>query len=133
MAEAAGEENMLYVIVNPKAQSGRTGKLWEKVEARLKEKNAEYEQVKAENAGGLMGQVAQLTKPVPAGEGEKGAVDLLVIGGDGTLNDVVSAVGDFSRVRVGLIPSGSGNDFARDLKLSKDGYKLSEQLFSASE
>ena len=116
---------MYHVIVNPRAQSGRTGKLWRKIEARLNEKGAEYEVVKAQSAGDLMGQISRMTES--AGDGAE-AVKLLVIGGDGTLNDVVNSIGDFSRVQVGLIPSGSGNDFARDLKLSRDKLGLLDTI-----
>ena len=45
--------------------------------------------------------------------------DLVVAaGGDGTLNEVVNGVADqIDRVRVGLIPLGTGNDFARAVNL----------------
>lgn len=38
--------------------------------------------------------------------------DIIVIGGDGTFNEVLNGISDFSKWNVGLIPSGSGNDFA---------------------
>ncbi|MFN2475092.1 MAG: diacylglycerol kinase family protein [Chthoniobacterales bacterium] len=43
---------------------------------------------------------------------------VVAAGGDGTLNEVVNGVaGHLDRVRVGLIPLGTGNDFARMLEL----------------
>jgi diacylglycerol kinase (ATP) len=46
---------------------------------------------------------------------------LIAAGGDGTLNEVINGVGRRSRnVRVGLLPLGTGNDFARCLNLPKD-------------
>lgn len=47
------------------------------------------------------------------------ACDLIVAaGGDGTLNEVINGVAqDLERVQVGLIPLGTGNDFARMLDL----------------
>ena len=44
---------------------------------------------------------------------------LLVVGGDGTINEVLNGILDFDRVRLGVIPTGSGNDFGRNLKLPK--------------
>lgn len=44
-------------------------------------------------------------------------------GGDGTLNEVVNGVmqaGGLDRVTIGLLPLGTGNDFARMLHLSED-------------
>jgi diacylglycerol kinase (ATP) len=43
---------------------------------------------------------------------------IVAAGGDGTLNEVVNGIGeDADRVRLGLIPLGTGNDFARCLNL----------------
>src|SRR5438067_9295680 len=43
---------------------------------------------------------------------------IIAAGGDGTLNEVLNGVAeDLERVRIGLVPLGTGNDFARSLKL----------------
>lgn len=43
---------------------------------------------------------------------------IIAAGGDGTLNEVVNGIGHSSRfVRLGLLPLGTGNDFARCLRL----------------
>lgn len=42
-----------------------------------------------------------------------GADNVIAIGGDGTFHEVLNGVTDFSAVRIGFIPSGRGNDFAR--------------------
>jgi diacylglycerol kinase (ATP) len=48
----------------------------------------------------------------------KGCKLIVAAGGDGTLNEIVNALGEKnSGVRVGLIPLGTGNDFARTLGL----------------
>lgn len=43
---------------------------------------------------------------------EQGAEKLIVLGGDGTLHEVLNGIVDPSRCTLGLIPSGTGNDFA---------------------
>jgi diacylglycerol kinase (ATP) len=51
----------------------------------------------------------------------KGCEMIVAAGGDGTLNEVVNGIGATSSdVRLGLIPLGTGNDFARTLGLPTD-------------
>lgn len=54
-----------------------------------------------------------------AREAARDGYELIVAaGGDGTLNEVINGIADhLSQVRVGLVPLGTGNDFARMLKL----------------
>ena len=43
---------------------------------------------------------------------------VIAAGGDGTLNEVVNGIAEFSAdVQIGLVPLGTGNDFARSLQL----------------
>jgi diacylglycerol kinase (ATP) len=52
---------------------------------------------------------------------QKGRKLVIAAGGDGTLNEVVNGIGEKARgVRVGLIPLGTGNDFARTLGVPAD-------------
>jgi diacylglycerol kinase (ATP) len=57
-----------------------------------------------------------------AREAVRGGADLVVAaGGDGTLNEVVNGLADdFAKVRLGLIPLGTGNDFARSIGIPDD-------------
>ena len=48
--------------------------------------------------------------------------NIIVIGGDGTLNEVLNGISDFSKWNVGIIPTGSGNDFASCLNLPTKNY-----------
>ena len=45
---------------------------------------------------------------------------LLVIGGDGTLNEVLNGIQDLEHTTLSCIQTGSGNDFARNMHLEKD-------------
>ncbi len=44
--------------------------------------------------------------------------DIIVIGGDGTFNEVINGIVDLDKWNLGLIPAGSGNDFAVCLGLN---------------
>ena len=53
---------------------------------------------------------------------------LIAVGGDGTLNEVINGVDLNSNIVVGLLPYGTGNDFARGQKLKFDGHFLFELI-----
>ena len=48
---------------------------------------------------------------------QKGATDIIALGGDGTLHEVLNGLHDPTACRLGLIPSGTGNDFAEKIGL----------------
>ena len=52
-----------------------------------------------------------------------GATDIVVVGGDGTLHEVLNGFSDFERVNLGLIPCGTGNDFAAAVGIPEDPEK----------
>lgn len=52
---------------------------------------------------------------------ERGFDIIIASGGDGTLNEVVAGVSPFEkRPKIGLIPTGTTNDFARALRIPRD-------------
>ncbi|WP_010308537.1 diacylglycerol kinase [Kurthia senegalensis] len=54
---------------------------------------------------------------------ERGFDIIIAVGGDGTLNEVVAGVSEFEkRPKLGLIPMGTTNDFARAVKIPRDIY-----------
>ncbi|MBQ8283798.1 MAG: YegS/Rv2252/BmrU family lipid kinase [Clostridia bacterium] len=57
-----------------------------------------------------------------------GATDLVVIGGDGTLHEVLNGMVDPTACRIGLIPSGTGNDFAEKIGLPMDAEKAALRI-----
>src|SRR5881394_4217686 len=51
----------------------------------------------------------------------KGCELIIAAGGDGTLNEVINGIGEnLGEARVGLIPLGTGNDFARTIEVPTD-------------
>ena len=51
----------------------------------------------------------------------KGCELIIAAGGDGTLNEVINGIGEnLGEARVGLIPLGTGNDFARSIGVPTD-------------
>lgn len=46
--------------------------------------------------------------------------NIIVVGGDGTLNEVLNGINNLSKWNIGIIPAGSGNDFASCLGFKYD-------------
>ena len=75
---------------------------------------------------------AALNRVLAAVERKPGSDDpiVVVVGGDGSLHALVNALhrsGDLDRTWVGLIPLGTGNDFARGVGLSLDSAEAAAQ------
>lgn len=108
----------MKIIVN-KTAGGKHGKKVQKalnaVERRLNEKNIEYSVHFTE----YKGHGTVLTKELIDG----GATKIVVLGGDGTLHEVINGFDNFENVSLGLVPCGTGNDFAHALGLPKDPQK----------
>jgi diacylglycerol kinase (ATP) len=71
---------------------------------------------------------------IAAADAVKRQFDLIVaVGGDGTLNEVVSGVSGFEeRPKIGLIPMGTTNDFARAVHIPRDINKAVEIIIEGN-
>lgn len=105
-----------YVIVNPTAGSGRAGR-----------RSGGF--VDGWRDGGAAVRVVHTTGPGHATRLATEAVDagwgaVVAVGGDGTVHEVGQALlqsaGDAPTVALGIVPLGSGNDFARAVGLPAD-------------
>lgn len=110
---------MLYFIVNPNASSGRSYKIWKKLELIVKRRKTQYRVLFTEYPGHATKLAAQLT----AGTEKNREKILAVLGGDGTLNEVIQGIHLQASVKLGYIPAGSGNDFCRGMGLSRNPEK----------
>lgn len=106
---------MYYIIVNPASKTGKGKKIWAELEPVLIEKKIEYKVLFSKKAGHVIYLVHELCEHILS-KSKEALLNLIVLGGDGTLNESLQGITDFSRVRIGYIPTGSSNDFARDMK-----------------
>jgi len=104
---------MYHFIVNIHGGSGKAFLKWNKIRALLNEKKVEFK-VRVPQAVGDASRIAREISELPEDD-----IRIVVVGGDGTINEVLNGITDFSRVKLGLIPTGSGNDFTRGLKLPR--------------
>lgn len=107
---------MYHIIVNPASRSGKGLKIWEKqVEPALRRDGVDYRAYFSERAG----DVVKITEDILSHAGDS-PVSLIILGGDGTVNEALQGIHDASRVILGYIPTGSSNDLARDLNIPTD-------------
>jgi len=110
---------LIAFIVNPAAGNGKAYKMIPKIEKYMNEKNIKYKFFITKYPG---------HGTVLAREAIKDDFEIVVaVGGDGTVHEVINGIRD-SNVALGIIPLGTGNDFARYFRIPKDVYKALEIL-----
>ena len=109
---------MYYFIVNIAGGSGHAAQTWADLRDILKAENTEYKAYRTKRGGDATRLANKIIRKAKA-SGDT-PIDLIVVGGDGTINEVLNGIQDFDAIRLGIIPSGSGNDFARGLEIPKD-------------
>lgn len=117
---------MYEIIINPEAKCGRGAEVWRLVQNYLDKKDISYHVHISTHMGHARQIAAGLVFPKEVPIGERIVV---VIGGDGTLNEVVNGLKSLHLVRIGYIPAGSGNDFARNLKIPRNTIRACKLIF----
>ncbi|MBE5799965.1 MAG: diacylglycerol kinase family lipid kinase [Clostridiales bacterium] len=102
---------MFGVIVNPVSGGGKKQEALKKIEALILERGDEMRlfPTEAEGDGDRQARLAL----------ESGCDAVVCVGGDGTLSEVVDAMAGSGKTLY-IVPSGTGNDFARAFGLPKD-------------
>ena len=108
---------MYHIIINPASRSGRGQQYWEIAEPYLKEQQIPYTAYRSDHSGHIAEIAYDITKNL---DDSSDIISLIVLGGDGTVNEALQGITRPDKVRLGYIPTGSSNDFARDLGISKD-------------
>lgn len=106
---------MIDFIINPIA-GDKTGKKMKvklsKIENYLKSRSIKYKFHFTE----YFKHATDITKTLI----DNGATTIIVAGGDGTLHDVINGFSDFDKTVLGLLPCGTGNDFASAIGMPND-------------
>ncbi|CRZ35502.1 YegS/Rv2252/BmrU family lipid kinase [Herbinix hemicellulosilytica] len=108
---------MYHFIINPKSSSGKGIRYWWTVKKELDRQNIEYTADMTHHEG----HATELARKICLQY--IGIKNIVVLGGDGTLNEVLNGIDNFDEVLLGYIPSGSSNDLARSLNIPKDPIK----------
>lgn len=105
---------MYHFIINPKSSSGKGIKYWWTVKNELDKNQILYTETYTKHTGHAIDLVRQICKDY------EGIKNIIILGGDGTVNEVLNGIDHYSEVLLGYIPSGSSNDLARSLKIDKN-------------
>ncbi len=118
---------MLDFIVNPTA-GGKDGakikRALPKIEKRLVERGVPYVIHTTKTPHHATSLTDRLIK--------NGATDIIVVGGDGTLHEVINGFSEFDRVALGIIPCGTGNDYADALKIPSDPVEALDKILDGT-
>ena len=106
-----------FVIINPTSGNGSSKKDWPKIKSLLKKFNFDFEFAFTAHSGHSIVLVQQAIK--------QGVKNIICIGGDGTLHNIVNGIMTQNHVptpeiNVGVIPIGTGNDWVKTHNIPLD-------------
>ena len=104
---------MITFIVNETSGRGRAAAVWRRLRRSLLAEEVAFRAWSTRQPGEAT-ELARLAS-------QEGCdfQKLVVVGGDGTVNEVVNGISDFEHIALGVVPIGSGNDFVRGLGLPR--------------
>ncbi len=103
---------MYYFIMNPNAKSGGNNSAWHRIEAALEREAIPHHAFVTQHPGHGTEIATSITRSDPR-------ATVIAVGGDGSIHDVLCGLENLGTVTFGVIPSGSGNDFARGMGLCR--------------
>ena len=114
-------DTVTHLFLNPTAGRGRAGKRQSRIESILRDGNVEVETHLTASMGDLESQARELA--------ESGASRIVVAGGDGSVHEAANGLLASGRdVALGVIPTGTGNDFAKACDIPLDWEHATELL-----
>ena len=100
---------MYHIIANPKAGDRKVARVLKHTLRLLEQAGVEYTLHETHYKAHGTEIAAELTK--------EDGVNVIALGGDGTVHDVLNGIRDVEKCNFGIIPLGTGNDFAASAKI----------------
>ncbi len=126
-------EDMYYFIVNLTSRTGKARKIWIALERELQKKGVPYEAYITQYKGHARELANALCERSVKRKEEGQRAVLVVVGGDGTANEVINGMRYMDKVLFGYIPTGSGNDLGRGLGISNHPIEALNGILEARE
>ncbi|KPC97164.1 putative lipid kinase YtlR [Geobacillus sp. BCO2] len=114
----------LYFMINPAAKNGRSVSIWKQLQPLLDREGIAYQAYWTSRKG----EGKEIARRI--GEESAEPTVIAVVGGDGTVHEVVNGAGSFPHVAIGCIPAGTGNDFVRGFHLARTSKQALQQLLN---
>lgn len=114
---------MYHIIVNPASKSGFGLKKWKELKKLLL---SDLDTYNVQFTSGQMDTYKCIRK-LTSGNFVR-PLNLIVLGGDGTINEVLNGIQDFDETILTYLPTGSSNDLARHMQKSSDPGELIKSL-----
>lgn len=111
-----------HVISNPTAGKRQSSKSLETIQTVLSQSGVPFET----HLSCAAGDATKIAKTLT----ENGVSEIIAHGGDGTLHEVLNGLADPSACNLGLVPAGTGNDFAEKAGISLDPQKATELILT---
>ena len=115
---------MLYFIINPSSSSGKGMAIWKKCSAILDEQHVTYHPYFLQGPGDAERIAQKMPSHAPC--------TVVIVGGDGTINEFLTALPSFEGITFACLPTGSANDFARGMDLGKWTEDLLRRILDGS-
>ena len=113
--------NSPLIIVNPKSAGGSTEQRWTRIASEMRTHFGAYQVEFTRHPGHGI----ELAKTAAS----NGTKFIIACGGDGTINEVANGILESGKdVELGVLPSGTGGDFRRTLKIPNNVREAAESL-----
>ncbi len=114
-------DNLPFIIVNPKSGRGLTEKKWASITLQIHNNLGPFDFEFTRESGDAI-RIAEK-------EAKQGRKLIVAMGGDGTISEVSTGIlSSGESVELGILPHGTGGDFCRSLNIPKDLSKAARQL-----
>ncbi len=114
---------MINFIVNPNAGNMKSYAIWKRLEVYLRKKRVDYRCFLTE----IEGDAKKISYSI---SDTKDNVSIVIVGGEGTFNEVLDGLNINERISVAYIPTGHSKDLAKGLKLPMSPLKCLKRILN---